>query len=71
MDTLNMNKELLKKVIEIKQIETKSAFQYPGCEFCAFHEVEPGICEECEDESEFEEAETEDSLTQEEYKEAA
>lgn len=66
-----MIKPLLQKVIEIKQLETKSAYKYAGCEFCAFHEVEPGVCEECEDESEFEEAETEDSLTQEEYKEAA
>lgn len=66
-----MNKALLKSVIEIKQLETKSAYKCEECEFCAFHEVEPGICEECEDGSEFEEAETEDSLMEEELKEAA
>lgn len=38
------------------------AYQYPECEYCVFHDVEPGICEECEDGSEFIENEEEDSL---------
>lgn len=27
---------------------------FPECEFCAFHNVEPGICEDCDDGSEYE-----------------
>ena len=45
------------------------AFKYEECEFCAFHGVEPGICEECEDGSEYEpEYDEEDSM---QMKEAA
>jgi hypothetical protein len=57
-----MVKPGLKKIIEIMNVEVKSAYRYEGCEFCAFHEVEPGICDECDDESEFQEIETEDEL---------
>lgn len=45
--------------------QQKMAFKYPECEFCAFHNVEPGICEDCEDGSEYEpesDDESEDSL---------
>lgn len=37
------------------------AFKYPECEFCTFHDVEPGVCEECEDGSEYEPEPEEDS----------
>jgi hypothetical protein len=65
--------DFIKKVIEIAVLPAKAAYKYEGCEFCAFHNEEPGICEECEDESEFEPAEDmEDSLNiKEELKEAA
>lgn len=51
-----------KKIIEIKSIDTKSAFKYEGCEYCTFHDSEPSICEECDDESEFVPLESEDAL---------
>lgn len=63
----------MSKVIDIKAISAvlpKAAYRYEACEYCAFHNVEPGICDECDDASEFEELETEDSTSQ-EYAEAA
>jgi len=30
------------------------AYKCEECEFCVFHGVEPGICEECENGSEYE-----------------
>jgi hypothetical protein len=49
----------------------KAAYRYEECEYCAFHNVEPGICDECEDASEFEPDEEEDSMNHEHYAEAA
>jgi len=60
-----------RKVIEIAVIPAKAAYKYEGCEFCAFHDVEPGICEECEDESEFEPMDDDMSASAQEYLEAA
>jgi len=37
------------------------AFKYEECQWCAFHDVEPGICDECEDASEYQPSE-EDEL---------
>jgi hypothetical protein len=39
----------------------KMAFKYEECQWCAFHDVEPGICDECEDASEYQPSE-EDEL---------
>lgn len=61
---------MTKKIIPIEQIRPKAAFRYEECEYCAFHNVEPGICDECDDASEFEPYEDEDSLV-EDYAEAA
>lgn len=47
-----------------KEETQKMAFKYPECEFCAFHNVEPGICEDCEDGSEYEpETDDEDEMS--------
>lgn len=43
----------LKKIIEIKLVPPKAEFKYEDCEFCAFHNEEPGICADCDDGSEF------------------
>lgn len=51
----------LKKIIEIAAVPPTAEYKYEGCEFCAFHGVEPGICADCDDESEFEPLE-EDTL---------
>lgn len=37
------------------------AFKCEDCPYCAFHDVEPAICDDCEDGSEFE-PDDEDSL---------
>lgn len=42
--------------------EIKMAYRFEECEYCAFHEVEPGICDECDEGSEYEpDAESEDA----------
>lgn len=51
-----------KKIIEIMSLDIKSAYKYEGCEYCAFHDNEPGVCEECDNESEFVPFEEEDAL---------
>lgn len=30
------------------------AFRYPDCEFCANHDNDPTVCDECQDADEFE-----------------
>lgn len=57
-----MVKRGCKNIIQIKSLDTKSAYKYDGCEYCAFHNTEPGICEECDNESEFEPSDSEDML---------
>lgn len=39
------------------------AFRFPACESCYFHDYEPSICEECEDESEYEPNEDTDEMS--------
>lgn len=56
--------EFMKKVIEIAVLPPKAEFKYEGCEFCAFHNEEPGICADCDDESEFEPMEDMDSAAE-------
>lgn len=55
----------------IAALPPKAAYRFEECEYCAFHNVEPGICDECEDASEFEPDEEQDSLEHEPLAEAA